>query len=256
MTTPSSAGNRLFACSAASIGIHLGVGAAILLGLGIAHVNAPATPPAEMVVELAALPSAPPVPPSLSPPKPEQKKAQPKPVVENTKLPHFIKILLDVRPAVVVPPQDRTVEHVDQNKKPADETSKAAAPDAPRKDEAREPLSGAPSASPSNAEQNWEARVLAALERKKRYPEEAQRRGQEDSVYVRIVIDGSGRVISSQIGKSGGFELLNTEVMSLVRRASPFPTPPSDVMKGHTSATLVVPVEFFLKNHLQTTRAQ
>lgn len=234
---------RVLSCSLASLTVHGGAAAALFLGLSTA-VKAP--PPAAMVVELAALPSAPPVPPSLAPPAPKQDEARPQPVEDKLKIPPLPKLALAIKPEVAVPLKPLEDEKKPIAEKPADETTRLAAPEAPNKDAPKAPAIGAPSNSPSNAEQSWEARVLAALERKKRYPGDAQREGQEDVVFVKIAVDRAGRVISSQIRKSHGYSLLDSEVMSLVQRASPLPAPPKEV--SGNPVTLLVPVEFFLSH--------
>lgn len=237
---------RLAIGAAASLAAHAGVGAAIFLGFATAEPASP--PPAAMVVELAPLPSAPPVPPSLAPPTPEQKEATPKPAPPQLKIPPLPKLVADVKPEVAVPAkeEERPDKTREQDDKPAEVTTHQAAPEAPRKDASKAPAIGAPSDKPSTAEQNWEGRVLAALERRKRYPAEAQRGGQEDLVYVRIMIDRRGRVTRSEIRRSRRYPLLDAEVLALVRRASPLPVPPKEV-PGET-IDMVVPVEFFIKS--------
>ena len=234
---------RLLSCSAASLAVHGGAAAALFLGLSTA-VKAP--PAAAMMVELASLPSAPPVPPSLAPPAPKQDEARPKPVEDKLKIPPLPKLAIEVKPEVTVPLKPLEEEKKPINDKPADETTRPTAAEAPIKDASKAPVIGAPSNAPSNAEQSWEARVLAALERKKRYPGEAQHLGQEDVVVVRIAVNRSGRVVDSQIRKSHGYSMLDSEVMSLVQRASPLPAPPMEV--SGNPVIVLVPVEFFLSH--------
>jgi protein TonB len=234
--------SRMVGATIASLTVHGGVAAALFLGLADSRPAAP--PPAAMVVEMASLPSAPPVPPTEAPPQPEQEKADPKPIVDKLKLPPIPKLAFAVKPEVVVPVKPEP-ENKKQAEKPAEETTKAAAPYAEIKDKPKAPNFGAPSNTPSSAEQSWEARVLAALERKKRYPAAAQSAGQQDVVYVTISMDRSGRVVNSKIKRSRGFSLLDSEVMSIVRRASPLPKPPQIV--GGDPVIITVPVNFFIK---------
>jgi protein TonB len=235
---------RMLSCSIASLTVHGGAAAALFLGLS-SSVKAP--PQAAMVVELAALPSAPPVTPSDTPPAPKQDEAQPKPVVDKLKIPPLPKLALDIKPEVSVPLKPLEDEKKPVADKPADETTRPATPEAPVKDAPKAPAIGAPSNIPSTAEQSWEARVLAVLERKKRYPADAQRQGEEDVVYVRIAVDRSGHVVDSQIRKSRGYAMLDSEVMALVQRASPLPAPPREVTGN--PVTLLIPVDFFLAHH-------
>lgn len=239
--------NRRLAISAlTSITVHASAGAILFVGLSG---DLPAEPPAAMVLEFASLPSAPPAPPSLAPPTPEQKKVQPKPKIAELNVPSIPKLLRNVKPPVVVPVREpeKPTQDREQEDKPDRVTTRQAAPEAPNKGLAKAPNMGAPSQSTSKAEQSWESKVLAALERKKKYPEAAQRNHQEDVVYVMIVIDRDGHVISSDIRRSRGIAQLNQEVISLVRRASPLPRPPESIPGDQID--LLVPVEFFIKNY-------
>ncbi|WP_448140387.1 energy transducer TonB family protein [Sphingopyxis fribergensis] len=233
---------RLSTAAIVSLAVHGGVGAALFLGLADATPAAP--PPAAMVVELAELPSAPPVPPTEAPPQPEQTEAQPKPVVSKVKLPPIPKLAFNVTPDVAVPLKDIADPNKKQAEKPAEETTKAAAPFAERKDAPKAPSMGVPSNANPQAEANWEAKVLGVFNRKKRYPSAAQSGGQEDRVFVRITVDREGRVLSSAIRKSRGYALLDSEVASLAKRVSPLPKPPKEIMES--PVTLLIPVEFFI----------
>ncbi|WP_143084753.1 energy transducer TonB [Novosphingobium sp. CF614] len=107
------------------------------------------------------------------------------------------------------------------------------------------PTIGAAASVSATAEQSWEGLVLAAFERKKRYPSLAQRLRQQDVVLVRIIIDRRGNVTDAAIRRSQGFAALDGEVLSLVRRVSPLPQPPADVSGERISLT--VPVQFFVR---------
>ncbi|WP_262522862.1 energy transducer TonB [Agrobacterium tumefaciens] len=88
----------------------------------------------------------------------------------------------------------------------------------------------------------WQARLMAHLERRKRYPSEARSRGEYGTVYVRFSIDDSGNVLSVTLARSSGHSELDNEVLSLVRRASPVPAPPAGVKK-----TITAPVQFSVR---------
>lgn len=94
------------------------------------------------------------------------------------------------------------------------------------------------------AAQSWESSVLSALNRVKRYPRTAERRGRQGVPWIRFVIDRSGRVLSVNLERSSGFDSLDKEALRLPRRAEPLPTPPDEVPSQ--SIELVVPVEFFM----------
>src|SRR5690606_27597204 len=95
---------------------------------------------------------------------------------------------------------------------------------------------------PSRAVVTWQGRLMAHLERRKRYPFEARDRGETGVVYVRFRIDDAGNVLTEAIARSSGFRELDNEVLSLVRRASPMPRPPVDAPR-----TIVAPVVFSLR---------
>jgi protein TonB len=99
--------------------------------------------------------------------------------------------------------------------------------------------------SAASARATWQAQLLAWLEKYKRYPRVAQEQRQQGVVYLRFAIDRQGRVLSSQINKSSGFELLDDEVLALVQRAQPLPSPPSEVTGNRIE--LQVPVSFTLR---------
>lgn len=88
----------------------------------------------------------------------------------------------------------------------------------------------------------WQSRLMAHLERRKRYPAAARSAHQEGTVYVRFQIDTSGNVLSVQLSRSSGHAILDEAVLQLVRRASPVPTPPPGA-----STTIVAPVRFEMR---------
>ncbi|MCI5074042.1 energy transducer TonB [Oricola sp.] len=88
----------------------------------------------------------------------------------------------------------------------------------------------------------WQSRLLAHLERRKRYPSGAKRRREQGVAYVRFTIDAAGNVKSARLARSSGFPELDREVVAMVRRASPVPAPPPGVGR-----TITVPVRFRLK---------
>jgi protein TonB len=92
---------------------------------------------------------------------------------------------------------------------------------------------------PSQAVVTWQGRLMAHLERRKRYPFGARTRGETGVVYIRFRIDDAGHVLTESIARSSGFRELDNEVLSLVRRASPVPSPPADAPR-----TIIAPVKF------------
>jgi protein TonB len=87
--------------------------------------------------------------------------------------------------------------------------------------------------------------LARALQKFKRYPEQARRLRQEGRVKVRFTIDRRGRVISQQIVVSSGHALLDREVEAMLRRASPLPAIPASLSKSRL--TLTLPIVFNLR---------
>ncbi len=85
----------------------------------------------------------------------------------------------------------------------------------------------------------WKARVVAHLERRKRYPAAARARGEEGTVLVAFRIDSGGRVLSASLARSSGHSALDEAALAMVTRASPVPAPPEG-----TGTTLTAPVRF------------
>ncbi|TKT76184.1 energy transducer TonB [Aquamicrobium sp. LC103] len=105
---------------------------------------------------------------------------------------------------------------------------------------ARQSSSGLFSSSVTPAK--WQSRLMAHLERRKRYPSSARSRGEQGTAYVRFGIDDAGNVLSATLARSSGYPELDAEVLSLVRRASPVPAPPPGVSK-----TITAPVRFSVR---------
>jgi TonB family protein len=79
----------------------------------------------------------------------------------------------------------------------------------------------------SRSDANYNGRVAAHLARHKRFPEGAQSNRNQGTAVVRFSLDGGGRVIAVKLITSSGVAALDQEAQAMVRRASPFPAPPS-----------------------------
>jgi protein TonB len=108
---------------------------------------------------------------------------------------------------------------------------------APKKSEG----AAAPRVSPAK----WQAKVLAWLNRHKRYPSGPKSRHEQGSVRVAFTIDASGRITSSRVTRSSGNDELDRAALDMVRRSSPVPAPPKEIARSGMSLT--VPVQFSLK---------
>jgi protein TonB len=83
------------------------------------------------------------------------------------------------------------------------------------------------------------------LERNKRYPAAARSRNEQGTAQLAFSLDRHGRVTSSKIVRSSGSTALDQESLELVRRAQPFPPPPSNLPGAEIN--LSVPVRFNMR---------
>lgn len=105
------------------------------------------------------------------------------------------------------------------------------------------PTVTAPPASASAAASvpmSWQTRLLAHLNRYKRYPPDAQMHGRQGVavVHLRLLPDGSAAFV--RLDSSSGTDALDREAIGLIGRAQPLPVP-----GGETgSIDIAVPIEF------------
>jgi len=177
-------------------------------------------------------------------PTPEEPVEEPPPVLENVEVP-----LPVVRPK---PPEEkREIEKpekprekpVRQRQAPSNASQAAIEAQAQVRASTRTAAAQTASGRFSNiSPANWQSKLMAHLERRKRYPAGAKSRGERGIVYVRFQIDDAGNVLSAALARSSGFAELDREVVALVRRASPVPPPPVGMNK-----TITAPVRFSAK---------
>jgi len=177
--------------------------------------------------------------PDASPPEtPPEEKEAPKPVEKKENQPEPIQPQPVERPILPIAQVPRPVPvGVPRPADPGPTEPETAAPKTL-------PAPPAPQVA-SNAPDTWEGRVLAQLNRNRRYPRMAMARRQQGVPYIRFVMDREGKVLSSRLERSSGFADLDREAVALPKRASPLPKPPDD--KPGETLELVVPVEFFLR---------
>ncbi|UXB39564.1 energy transducer TonB [Stenotrophomonas maltophilia] len=197
--------------------------------------------PAALMLELAPMARAPSVPPrevATGPLQQQQQRQAPKPVLrEQPKAP--------MQPQGDLPPP-RTPEPT-----PAPETAEtnvaqtSAPPQVAADVAARYTAPQTTAGERSRAEATWEGRLLAHLQKHRRYPRQAERLRQQGVVYVRFAVARDGVVSAVVLGRSSGFALLDQETLDTVQRASPVPAPPAEVPGGPVQ--VMVPVSFFLR---------
>jgi protein TonB len=94
-------------------------------------------------------------------------------------------------------------------------------------------------------EPSWQTALVRHLQQYKRYPSDAQSRGEDGVVLLSFTVDRTGHVLARQIAHSSGHRELDNEVMSMVERAQPLPPfPPS---MPQTKLDLTVPIRFSLQ---------
>lgn len=86
--------------------------------------------------------------------------------------------------------------------------------------------------------------MSAAVAKQRRYPQLAARKGWQGEVQLRVVVEGSGRLLEVSVQESSGYEVLDREAVEMVRRAAPFPVP-AGMRKDELAITL--PVQFRLE---------
>ncbi|MGE4432206.1 MAG: energy transducer TonB [Sphingobium sp.] len=75
----------------------------------------------------------------------------------------------------------------------------------------------------------WRGRVLAHLDRHKRYPAAARIMKRQGRVHVSMTMDRHGKVLSVSVTRSDGFKPFDTEAIATIRRAEPLPEPPAEL---------------------------
>jgi len=226
-------------CFALALSFH-GAGAAALLARWNDGADLVANAPVIML-ELAAVPVAPVITPNELPPGPQQAEARPEP--QPVKPLETIELTPTPQPELPVTPQPKPIE------KPKDKTPKqkhaslASAPSAAERkaERAAAPAPGAASRNP-DALPNWKSQLVARLERYKRYPSEAQARGEHGVAQLAFSIDRSGGVHHARIARSSGSPLLDRETLLLLERAQPLPPPPAEISGAQIA--VVVPIRY------------
>lgn len=204
------------------------------IGLGILALNwqvkavAVELPPAAMLIELPPLPTVapPPAPAALVEPAPTPKvevpvAPKPKLVLEKPKpKPKPKPAVKPLKPTPTPPvPAAKPVEQAT----PTATTAPAAAP------AAQQPSTSSATAA---AKASWQSQLLSHLARHKRYPDEARRRGIQGTSQVRFNLDHSGKVLSVELAKSSGNTALDRATLAMIRRASPVPAPPAELLSN------------------------
>ena len=206
------------------LGLHIGI-AVLALNWRNPALAVELPPPAALLVELAPLPAVAPPPPAPAA-QPEPTPLPPPVVAPKPRL-----VLEKPRPKTRPTPAKPVLSPL----KPQPPTLAKAAPPtpaAPSSAPAAPAAAAVSSAASQAAKQSWQSHLLGHLARYKRYPEHARRRGIEGTSQVRFRLDGHGRVLSVALARSSGNAALDRATLAMIRRASPVPKPPAELLNG------------------------
>jgi protein TonB len=252
---------RWGACFALALLVH---GAAAMAVLARWHDSDDLTSNAPVItIDLSPIAAAPQITPTEVPPgliesqaSPDLKPIEEKPIETAEADPEVAqeKPIEEVQPitsepalAVLPPPKppEKKVEKKKQ-KRHKKRPSVASAPTSAerRADRAAAPAPGAASNNP-RAVPNWKSDLVARLERYKRYPPEAQSRGEQGVARIAFSVDRSGGVHGARIVGSSGSRLLDDATLALVQRAAPLPPPPPDLPGRQIAIT--VPIRYHVR---------
>ncbi len=93
--------------------------------------------------------------------------------------------------------------------------------------------------------ESYSSLLANAIAKYKQYPKIAQMRGWQGTVIADLEIDSKGSVVSVKIKKSSTYEVLDNEALEMIKKASPFPTPPES-LRGK-NFNVLVPISFKLE---------
>jgi periplasmic protein TonB len=204
-----------------------------------------------VMIELAPIPVAPPVPPSELAPGPQQTQAEnedrareeAKPELKDPDPVQKYEEMPAENPLVALPPPvPKPAEQPAQlEQKP---TQAAPVPTAPPAAEAPASRPAAPPAG-SNARTaaelaSWQRQLVNHLQHFKRYPPQAN--GQQGIASLAFRIDRHGRLVSAHLLRSSGSGVLDAETLALIKRADPLPAPPAAIADHQLS--FVVPIRY------------
>jgi protein TonB len=182
------------------------------------------------------------------PPGPEQVQAEaaPEKIVEKVeeKLEEKIEEKRESEFVLAAEPP-KLEETPTESQPPAPVTTAPQLPDVQPGPVAAAPIQGKLNVTNSTAIPSWKRQVVGLIERNKRYPTAAQARHEQGTAQLAFSLDRQGRVTASRIIKSSGSTALDAEAMELVKRAQPFPPPPTDLPGAQVD--LSVPIRFNIK---------
>ena len=189
----------------------------IILMIGLPELNKPLLIPQEMSVTISSSPIQ----------KPIEKIETPEPVKKVEPIQKKITPIIDKNAISVAQPTPKEVAPAP----PAETVSKI--PNIVPQEQLTQHL------------ESYSSLLANAIAKYKQYPKIAQMRGWQGTVIADLEIDSKGTVISIKIKKSSTYEVLDNEALEMIRKASPFPTPPES-LRGK-NFNVLVPISFKLE---------
>ena len=195
--------------------------------------------------------------PSDLPPGPEAEAATASPAqveqvqkVEKSELPKDEPVESENPDRVVAPnatkiPEEQKPEVSQQQTNPSAESIASEATAPPTSEVAKEaPVSATPvqgiGASAQRIKATWQKRLVAHLDRHKRYPAGATHR--DVTATVSFTLDRTGHIVSTAIARSSGDPAFDAAALAMLQRSDPVPAPPPLVADDGLSFS--VPVVF------------
>ncbi|MCA6116239.1 energy transducer TonB [Bradyrhizobium sp. WSM 1738] len=189
-----------------------------------------AEPSGAIVVDLAPLTAAPSTTPTDIAPGPEQVMSEAQPVAKPEETPPDETPVLPPAPnpdAAAALPTKPQLEVTPQQQAAAATTSAPPAINERIAPVATAPTQGVPNDKNSEAVMTWRTKVLALVEKNKRYPEAARAKREQGTAQVSFTLDRQGMVVGARVTQSSGSGALDEEAIALLKRAQPFPAPPA-----------------------------
>jgi periplasmic protein TonB len=227
-------------CLLLALGLHA-AGAAMLVQWNDSSDSVADAP--VIMIELATVPVAPDIAPTELPPGPRQTEAQPESEPQNPTKNAEIRLDLAREDELPARPPPTQVEKLNEKKSKQQLASLASAPSNADQRAARA-AAQAPGATSHNPDAipSWKSALVARLERYKRYPAEAQSRGEYGVAQLAFSVDRGGGVHHAHIVRGSGSSSLDRETLALVERAAPMPPPPAEVVGAQIP--IVVPIRY------------
>ncbi|MFK7793739.1 MAG: energy transducer TonB [Gammaproteobacteria bacterium] len=97
-----------------------------------------------------------------------------------------------------------------------------------------------------NKKASYYATLAKWLEKHKKYPTIARRRNQQGEVTIKFTLNRRGELLRFKLIKSSEHHSLNTAAIKMLKRASPMPIPPQEIIGSGGELEFTIPVNFNL----------